>query len=273
MLPKSALHEIAAIAADRVSGASTLAVRAAQAFGRLADDRPASREDLFAMAMALEHAQPAMASVRNVAYLCATLASERATAKEQRDVFRGVEQQAREVPVRVARQAMKIWREPGRTLTISDSSTVYHILRLAWDRGLLLEAFVLRSEPGSEGVRFARRLAEHGANVSVVDDDEAEETLDRCRSAIVGGDAILRDGGLVNKVGTRRLAEACRSLEKRCYAAVDTLKFDPRTSSSGWRPPDSGLYEVVPGDLLSAYITERGVFGATALVDVLGESR
>lgn len=269
MLPKRLADEVAAIAADRTSGASSLAVRAARSFDLLVADGPATRDGLFALARALEEARPAMASVRNVGYLCASLASEVTTAREQRDVFRGVVQQAKEVSVRVARQAMKIWREPGRVVTISDSSTVYHILRLAWERGLLLEAIVLRSEPGGEGVRFAERLRDHGANVSVVEDVQAEDVLGGCRSAIVGGDAILRDGAFVNKVGTRRLAESCLRRDRRFYAALDTLKFDPRWTIEDWRPPPSGLFEAIPEDLVSAYITERGVMPAPMLVDVL----
>lgn len=159
--------------------------------------------------------------------------------------------------------------------TISRSSTL--LAALAHDITPPLHVLVSESLPGAEGhataaalspavssaqeasvdVKYARR----GHKVTVVDDAELVERVRRGDAAVVllGGDCVTQSGDLVNKVGSRALAQAA-SEARACghggdtenrvpvWAAVDRWKVSHDTV-----PPalEADLFELVPSALVT----------------------
>jgi translation initiation factor 2B subunit (eIF-2B alpha/beta/delta family) len=102
---------------------------------------------------------------------------------------------------------------------------------------------------------------------------------------------VLRDGAVVNKVGTRGLALAAADGRKPFYVACETLKFDARYDAASWpgSPPQhekqiseaageraggiGNLFEVTPGSLVTLVVTERGTYAPDVVRMMLSAGR
>jgi len=88
---------------------------------------------------------------------------------------------------------------------------------------------------------------------------------------VVGADSILRDGSLINKTGTSSLAVAALEHAKPVYVVCESMKFDARYDAATWpgaaapagrssAPVGDRIrqdFEVIPGKLITAIVTER----------------
>jgi ribose 1,5-bisphosphate isomerase len=114
--------------------------------------------------------------------------------------------------------------------------------------------------PHEEGRRFAEELRETGADVALVEDDQAAEALDHCSLLLLGADTVFSDGSITNRVGSRRLAEAANALNVPALVAAETIKLAPVDSAHA--PPldaeSAKLFEVVDSPLVDAVVTEEG---------------
>jgi len=85
---------------------------------------------------------------------------------------------------------------------------------------------------------------------------------------------VLRDGSVVNKRGTRALAEAAAKHGKPMYVACETLKFDARFDAASWPGPRVGsLFDMTPGPLVTTVVTERGTYAPEIIRTLLAPSR
>src|SRR5690606_17252924 len=113
------------------------------------------------------------------------------------------------------------------------------------------------------------------------------------QAAIVGADRIARNGDTANKIGTYSVAVLCRYHQIPFYVAAPWSTIDPQTEDGaaipieerdhnevhrhgGKRMTPAGVgarnpaFDVTPAELVTAFITERGVFRPatlTALMD------
>lgn len=71
---------------------------------------------------------------------------------------------------------------------------------------------------------MARYLKGRGIDVRVFPDCAVAYAVKCCDIAIVGADAVYRNG-IINKVGTLPLALCCNHLSKDCYAVAQSYKF------------------------------------------------
>ena len=85
---------------------------------------------------------------------------------------------------------------------------------------------------------------------------------------------MLRDGSVVNKRGTRALAEAAAKHGKPMYVSCETLKFDARFDAASWPGPRVGsLFDMTPGPLVTTVVTERGTYAPEIIRTLLAPSR
>jgi len=272
MLPPDVDARVAAVAADRMSGASELAMRALEAFESFCTARRGA-EDLRELAGRLEAAQPSMAAVRNVAHLCAQLIAEggdsKTTLQEVRRELTGAHE-------KVARNALKVITGTPTILTLSRSAAVLASLRFLHDRHRLAEAYVLESRPGLEGRHTAEDLAAAGIPTKLVVDALGPSLVRECDLVLAGADSVLRDGALVNKIGTYARALAAKAAGKPFYGACETLKIDAIRTSETFPPPlerpkeelepppnvgaKNVYFDLTPPELVTSYITDRGVY-------------
>lgn len=269
-----------ALSTDAQSGASEMLNAVTNALlaipdGEARDIPPAEWEEF---AVLLHRAKPAIAPVFNVANAI-LLEMEKGEQGAVRPALMEMWERERRSGVRIAEAAVRHVR--GRWLvTTSYSSTVSQALRvLARDRPLRVT--VAESLPGGEGRQFARTLAEGGIEAEVVHDSTVFARMAEADGAITGADS-LTPAGLVNKVGTRALAEAARASDRPAYAVCGWSKACPVVLTDlvasrkevGLRLSEHvQVFESTPLDLFTSLITDRGPMAPRDLRMELGVSR
>ena len=272
MLPDSVEQKIAAVAGDHQSGATHLAERALRAFDLLVASGTLDAASVRELAKRLEEAQPAMASVRNVARLAAKFLLETPDAWP---AFVGsMQRELDEGRRKAGRHFLKLLEAPATILTLSRSTNVFECVGAAHQKGLVREVFVLESRPLREGVEFARDLHDAGVPVSVIADGAAGAFVGGATLGLTGADTVFLDGGVVNRAGTHGLAALCRAAGKPFYVACETFKIDTTRSAKDWRPPPeqdprevveelparNPYFDLTPPVLVTGLVTERGVY-------------
>jgi translation initiation factor 2B subunit (eIF-2B alpha/beta/delta family) len=154
-------------------------------------------------------------------------------------------------------------------MVFSRSSTVLMLLK---ELEGIKKAVVLHSFPGEEGIDMAEDLR-GGLDVTFAYDVEAGYFLPRVDALYIGVDALLPDGSVVNKIGSRLLARSADSTPVRAITDVWKLSpIDGVTDVPRYPSPaelatelqrEHPIFETVPAKLIDTYITNRGVFHST----------
>jgi translation initiation factor 2B subunit (eIF-2B alpha/beta/delta family) len=167
----------------------------------------------------------------------------RATAQRGRDV----DAELAAAAARAAASARAELRAGQHVATISRSSTILAALAGAPPITLLCS----RSDPGGEGEATAAAARAAGHTATIVDDAELCERVSRGEVSLVltGSDAILEGGDVINKIGTRALAEAARGVCPFVIAA-DSWKRWPDSVP----PPLEPWFELVPASAITRIV-------------------
>jgi translation initiation factor 2B subunit (eIF-2B alpha/beta/delta family) len=290
MLPPSVEDSIRSIAEDRASGATKLARVSLETMMLLVMERQGrpSAEDLAETARKISDAQPAMAIVHNVSQLMARLMQEGSDPREVQTQIQSELDTARE---HIGGTFLKVAPDHVVAVTLSDSENVAECLRRLDERGQLDRVIVMESRPLLEGRTFAKTLRETGIQVTLVVDAAGPGCMAEATVALVGADSVLRDGSVVNKVGSYPLAIAARAHKKPFFVACETLKFDARFTAATWPTPPvrdpaevwdrpalgvdvrNPSFEIVPFGLVTRVLTERGGYAPEILQAMLSDAR
>ena len=289
MLPPAVEEAIDSIAEDHTSGASRIARVALETMTLLVVDRKGHPEpaELQEAARRISSAQPAMAIVHNVVEMFTRLTAEGLDPMAVRQQLLDELATAKE---RIARTYLKIAPEDAAVVTTSFSDNVLAILQLLHEKGRVSRAVVLEARPLLEGRFLVVALQQAGIPTSLAPDALGPGLVRDATAVLVGADSVLRDGSVVNKIGSYGLALAAREHGKPFHVACETLKFDARHEAASWpgspamnprelwdSPPDkveivNRYFEVVPAGLVTAVVTERGAFPPDLVKTMLARS-
>jgi len=280
------------VADDRDHGSARLSVRALETLrdeAALAVERGGDWTDLAATARELRDARPSMPVVANRANRAMAAASDDRTPDAvERAAVDGIER-ALTADVDAATRAGD--RLCPRVATLSRSGTVFDALGAADPESVL----VAESRPGREGVGVAERLtSETDAEVTLTTDAAFPERLAAdAGTLLVGADAILPDGSVLNKVGTRGAATvaACEGIETLVVAASDKVMPAPGSDSDDLEidreerdarevyDGDADVrvanptFDLTPADVVEVVVTEDGALDAADVRDLAGRHR
>jgi methylthioribose-1-phosphate isomerase len=158
---------------------------------------------------------------------------------------------------------------------------------VAAERGWRVSVFADETRPLLQGSRLtAWELSQAGIEVTVLADSMAASLMraGRVDLVIVGADRIAANGDVANKIGTYPLALAARHHGLPFYVAAPWSTVDASTATGGdiviehrsaeelgrgFRAPVSPdgvrafnpAFDVTPAELVTAFITDRGVIG------------
>lgn len=183
-------------------------------------------------------------------------------------------------------------------LATVDWGTALAPIYRAHDAGWAVHVWVSETRPRNQGALTAFELAEHGVPCTVVADNAAGVLMaeGRVDAVIVGCDRVAANGDVANKVGTYLKALAARAHGVPFWVALPSPTFDARLATGGAIPierrsaaevlevsgragtggpavvtpfaaglaADNPAFDVTPAALVSAWITERGVFTTPA---------
>jgi len=261
---------------DRTLGAGSLARAAAGELAKLArlagetEDFRQREPALRGALTELGKVRPTMAAPAN---LLADIASQPGAWVSAWRLVLAIDRQVQashEAELQTARRVAERLKEFRRPMTISYSGTVAAALKLAAAR--LERVFVCESRPLLEGRRLAAELAGVGTLVTLITDAAPFSAMSEADSVLLGADAVLCNGDVLNKTGSAGLALAAAHFGRPVIVGADRLKWErePGTvrrnefnpAEEVWDEPPSGVsvgngyFDLIPADLLSEIIWE-----------------
>jgi len=153
--------------------------------------------------------------------------------------------------------------------TLSYSSQVLKTLFSLGD----VSVYVAAGWPLLDGLRAAIKLRDAGLDVHVYPDAALAEAVQLSEVVIVGCDAVLRNGSLVNRSGTLLAALAAKD-QKPVISIVDVFKLDrlgvwrseTTTHRQGEFESTYSLFEATPSELISELVSEIGTYKPSEFV-------
>jgi len=163
--------------------------------------------------------------------------------------------------------------------------TALGIIYTASWQGKKISVFADETRPVLQGARLtAWELQQQGIDVTLICDNTAAFVMKNKKidCVIVGADRVASNGDVANKIGTYNLAVLAHFHKIPFYVAAPSSSFDPAISDGekikieersadevtnwfGKRTAPSGTkvyspaFDVTPAELVTAYITEKGV--------------
>lgn len=236
----------------------------------------------------LVETKPSMTSMRTVAAMAleaAAGAEPRTTVLTQMRDFIAESEQA---IARIADHAEAFIKPGTKVLYHSFSGSLLHLLGRAAEVTPDVTLMLTESRPYRESRRIASALAHTDAAFVAYSDAAMSLAASEADLVIVGCDALFVDGSFANKIGSLPLALACQHTGTPYYVATEVSKLYPGAPDDvamEQRPPSemaadwdlwaSGRVEVrnqfferVPADLVTAYLTDRGVLLPPEIADL-----
>ena len=188
-------NRLNAIALDRKSGASAIALKAALIAIDFLQKEPSNKE-IKEFTQALHAAQPSMAPLLNLGMVV-----QNSSLIQARQWLTGIERSDREV----AKRALRGFSEPSILMTHSRSSNVERVVKALFVMKKLKKLYLTESQPEGEGITFYQELLSKGLPVELLKDEEAIEKVSECDALLLGADAVTSNF-VIAKKGSRTLA-------------------------------------------------------------------
>jgi translation initiation factor 2B subunit (eIF-2B alpha/beta/delta family) len=285
---------IEAIRDDLIGGAADMARETARAFAQLAGDESVPDGDFpgqFENSIkSIIQVTPSIMPVTRVLHTVAAAAESApddprgAVVASSREFVEWLDGALDEI----ARIGADLIKDGDRLFLYSMSSTVYRMIEAALARGKSVSVVTTESRPTNEGHVTLERLCPQGVEVDIGVDVAMTQLMRDCTAVYVGSDDVTSAGDCLAKVGCYASALVARHYGIPYYIAGDTSKFDP--SSLRGVPvkiremepelivegalPEHGrvrnpVFELVPAELVTAYVTELGILHPGAVSQVM----
>jgi ribose 1,5-bisphosphate isomerase len=240
-------QRIDAVRNDREHGSRWLVRETISILHDLAADSSLSQDQamrqLHEVGKQLAQARPAMAALASaVARILSATGGPSAIAKKAQQVRDHYDHSIQQI-IQYARPELT-----GTLMTDSISGTVLEVLAAC--SAQIEQVIVLEGRPRFEGRETASTLAGKGMKVTLITDAQADIFLSQCRAVVVGADAVLANGDVLNKAGTALLGWAAQGHYVPFYVLSETLKISPRH----WTGDLTMLEEKEPGEVLDTSI-------------------
>lgn len=172
-------------------------------------------------------------------------------------------------------------------LAVSEYGTALAPIYLGEERGYHFKVFADETRPLLQGARLtAYELRKAGVDVTLICDNMASLVMRKgwIQAVVVGCDRVAANGDVANKIGTSGVAILAHhygipfyvlgptsTIDTRCATGADIVieERDPKEVTEMWyahrMAPESikvynPAFDVTPHELISAIITEKGVF-------------
>lgn len=128
----------------------------------------------------------------------------------------------------------KFIKRKRKIFTHCHSSSVVGVLKL----NRKLKVFNTETRPLFQGRKTATELSKAGIDVVSVVDAAAFQYIKKSNAVVLGADAILDNGNVINKIGSGMYAEIAYHNKKPVYIIADSLKFSERVVKIEHRIPE-----------------------------------
>jgi ribose 1,5-bisphosphate isomerase len=172
---------------------------------------------------------------------------------------------------RLIQNGAKQIQNSDRILTHCHSRTIVSILREAKKQGKDFTVYVTETRPRNQGLITAKDLLESRIKVVYGVDSDMGFMMKKSSKLLVGCDAILPDGSIVNKIGTLPMAIVAKAFGKPVLVAGLTSKLTHKVEIEEREPEEvvdpkklkgakiiNPAFDVTPSDYVDFIITEKG---------------
>eukprot|EP00730_Choanoeca_flexa_P000483 TRINITY_DN10215_c0_g1_i3.p1 TRINITY_DN10215_c0_g1~~TRINITY_DN10215_c0_g1_i3.p1 ORF type:complete len:326 (+),score=68.59 TRINITY_DN10215_c0_g1_i3:211-1188(+) len=192
---------------------------------------------------------------------------------------------AQEGRAKIAPKGLPFIRDGATLLTLARSRAVQAMLLAAHERNKRFNVLVTESRPSLQGIEMAQWLEEKGIPVTVIADSAVGYVIEQVDFVIVGAEAVVENGGIINSVGTYLAAMVAKCANKPFYAVGESFKFvrlfplsqDEVPAQRSRTLPDvpasiksiNPMLDYTPPAYLTLLFTDLGVLTPSAVSDEL----
>ncbi|KZS89889.1 nagb/rpia/CoA transferase-like protein [Sistotremastrum niveocremeum HHB9708] len=133
-------------------------------------------------------------------------------------------QEAQTYRAKIAEFTFKFIKDNAVILTHSYSRVVMHALLHA-HKHKRISVYVTEARPRGLGIKTCEALTALGVPCTVVLDSAVAYLMDKVDVVLVGSEAVVESGGLINAVGSYQLAIIAKAHHKPFYALAESYKF------------------------------------------------
>lgn len=130
----------------------------------------------------------------------------------------------------------------SKFITISNSNTLFEILKRLKKERNKLSVTVLESRPKFEGRIMAKKLSLENIDVKLITEAMISEYVKKSDAALIGADEILKNGNIINKVGSASLAIVCKYHHVPFYVLADKNKISSKNHFDKKEMPPSEIW-------------------------------
>lgn len=236
-------------------------------------------DDILGLARHLEKSRPSMAPIQNLMNLFIQRLSREPdhTVSEWKHIIPKIAQELTELSTQAGEKSVdylySILEAETRFMTHSVSSTIRRFIQRK--RSSIEQLICTLSGPGNEGVDLAGWSAAQEIPTLLITDAQMGLFVGHVQAVIVGADAILNDGTLINKSGTFLLALAAQQAGIPFYVCCERFKMidlSPQEFALEEKPvaelplvpvPNMTLkniyFDQTPGSLITGLVTDLGI--------------
>jgi translation initiation factor eIF-2B subunit delta len=113
----------------------------------------------------------------------------------------------------------------NKIITLSRSGTVLAVLKLWHQKNKKIKVIVCESRPKLEGRQMAESLVRNGIKTFLITDAMMSLFVPQVDAALIGADLVLKNGNVVNKVGSKSLSLLCKENKKSLFVVTSKSKF------------------------------------------------
>ena len=256
------------------------------------DSQKDIKKELIYLARQIINARPSMAPLINtVGYFINDLETINKKIIEERLALFYVEREKRKELLELNFQTFleENKKSPLKLMLISYSSTVIDLLLK--NKDLNFEIYVLESRPLFEGQRVAETLSTYYKTHLIID-AAIGAFIDEIDLVLIGVDSILKDGSIINKIGTFPLAVLAKTKNINVYAVCDSYKYNLKSHfgysvliaekpikevynkeiSYKFLEVHNYYFDITPAKYISGIISDLGVLSTKEFIEIVKRS-
>jgi len=147
------------------------------------------------------------------------------------------------------------------------SLTVLHSLIYAHNKGLNFKVYITECRPDNSGELFASKLNDNGITNVLILDNSVGYVMENIDCVVVGADAVVENGGIINKIGTFTMAICAKCFKKPVYVLCESLKFLRMFNDKKYN--EQILADYTSPEFITLLFTDLGIFTPSAVSDEL----
>eukprot|EP01102_Stenamoeba_stenopodia_P009936 TRINITY_DN2951_c0_g1_i5.p1 TRINITY_DN2951_c0_g1~~TRINITY_DN2951_c0_g1_i5.p1 ORF type:complete len:336 (-),score=88.81 TRINITY_DN2951_c0_g1_i5:53-1060(-) len=166
----------------------------------------------------------------------------------------------------------------ARVLVHGYSRCVCNVLAAAAAQNKRFTVYVTESRPDGAGELMAQRLEKSGVSVEcVVLDAAVAHMMEQVDMVLVGAEAVVESGGIINKIGTYQLSIVAKAFNRPFYVTSESFKFTrlyplkqkdfPNTYKTNTK--GQPYLDYTPPSYITLLFTDLGVLTPSAVSDEL----